>query len=540
MKFRHLIWLRRTCQALFLAFFVFLVVETRLPPDAYFDYSLVSSEAKGIELSQPVSFFFHLDPLAWIASGISERRWIEGFGWAMALVVATFFLGRFFCGFICPLGTLNHMAGAFRPALKGKTLMAANQKKDDRKIKYFLLTAILVAAVLGMNYSGLLDPISTLFRSLALSVFPGIGIGLSTLFKGLAQSDIKLFNTIGYTAENLAAPVFGYGYKAFQAGLLIGALFLVILFLNRIKPRFWCRVLCPLGALLAVFSRYPILRLEKDESKCTHCGACVKSCQGAASCEPGIVWQNAECLACFNCQDSCREKALSFHFKWPMERAPGIDMGKRAFLGGVVAGLSVPLFGKLDGKMYKVSPPELIRPPGSLRESDFLARCQRCGLCMKVCPTNVIQPTWAEAGFEGFWTPVLVMTGGYCEYTCTLCGNVCPTGAIEKLAVKKKIQAPVRIGSAYLDRGRCLPWSGNGPCIVCEEHCPTSPKAIYLREESIAGADGKKVKVKLPFVDLKRCVGCGICENKCPVKGRPAIRVISAGESRSPENRILL
>ena len=159
---------------------------------------------------------------------------------------------------------------------------------------------------------------------------------------------------------------------------------------------------------------------------------------------------------------------------------------------------------------------------------------------MKVCPTNVIQPTWAEAGFEGFWTPVLVMTGGYCEYTCTLCGNVCPTGAIEKLSVKKKIQAPVRIGSAYLDRGRCLPWSGNGPCIVCEEHCPTSPKAIYLREESIAGADGKKVKVKLPFVDLKRCVGCGICENKCPVKGRPAIRVISAGESRSPENRILL
>ena len=47
-------------------------------------------------------------------------------------------------------------------------------------------------------------------------------------------------------------------------------------------------------------------------------------------------------------------------------------------------------------------------------------------------------------------------------------------------------------------------------------------------------------KVKLPCVDLKRCVGCGICENKCPVKGRPAIRVISAGESRSPENRILL
>ena len=171
-------------------------------------------------------------------------------------------------------------------------------------------------------------------------------------------------------------------------------------------------------------------------------------------------------------------------------------MGKRAFLGGVVTGLSVPLLGKLDGKMYKVAPPELIRPPGSLRESDFLARCQRCGLCMKVCPTNVIQPTWTEAGFEGLWTPFLRMTGGYCEYTCTLCGSVCPTGAIEKLSVRKKIQTPVRIGSAYVDRGRCLPWSGNGPCIVCEEHCPTSPKAIYLREESIPGRRGKDAEGK--------------------------------------------
>ena len=540
MSFRHFIWFRRACQALFLAFFVFLVVETRLPSDASFDYSLASSEAKGMKVTQPVSFFFHLDPLAWISSGISERRWIEGFGWAMALVVATFFLGRFFCGFICPLGTLNHMAGAVRPALKGKAILAANQDGDARKIKYLLLTAILVAAVLGMNYSGLLDPVSTLFRSLALSVFPAIGNGLSTLFKWLGQSDRKWLNTMGYSAEDFVAPVLGYGYKAFQTGLLIGVFFLVILFLNRIRPRFWCRVICPLGALLGVFSRYRILKLEKDESRCTHCGACVKSCQGAASCEPGKVWRSAECLTCFNCRDSCREKALSFRFKWPGERAPGVDMGKRAFLGGVVTGLSFPLLGKLDGKMYKVAPPELIRPPGSLQESDFLSRCQRCGLCMKVCPTNVIQPAWTEAGFEGLWTPVLKMTGGYCEYTCTLCGNVCPTGAIERLSVRKKIETPVRIGSAYVDRGRCLPWSGNGPCIVCEEHCPTSPKAIYLIEENIPGPDGKKQEVKLPSVDLKRCVGCGICQNKCPVKGKPAIRVISAGETRSPENRILL
>lgn len=209
-------------------------------------------------------------------------------------------------------------------------------------------------------------------------------------------------------------------------------------------------------------------------------------------------------------------------------------------MGGILAGISLPLLGRLDGRMDKVVDSRLIRPPGSLSEKDFLQLCQRCGLCMKVCPTNVINPTLGEAGMAGFWTPRLIMTQGYCEYTCSLCGSVCPTGAIADITTKDKIERPIKIGSAYVDRGRCLPWSGNAPCIVCEEVCPTSPKAIYLKKETLFRPGGKKLTVQLPFVDLKQCVGCGICENKCPVKGLPAIRTISAGESRSLENQILL
>jgi ferredoxin len=432
------------------------------------------------------------------------------------------------------------MTGTIRPSLKGKSRINANRMTGNRRIKYFLLIVFISAAAIGVNYSGIMDPISFLFRSIAVSIIPAIGIGLNFFWGALVSSDIKIFNFLGFGLEGITAPVFGYEDKAFQTGWVIGCLFLFILFLNRIRPRFWCQFLCPLGALLGIFSRFSILELSKDKEKCTHCGACARTCQGAASPEPGEQWKNSECLLCFNCTNTCKENALSFRFRQLTKKPPGTDIGRRAVMRGLLAGISLPLLGRLDGKISKTVSPDLIRPPGSLPEPKFLDRCQRCGLCMNVCPTNVINPAFSEGGLAGFWTPNLIMTMGYCEYTCTLCTSVCPTGAIEELTAKKKITTPVRIGSAYVDRGRCLPWNGNTSCIVCEEHCPTSPKAIYLKKDIIIRPDGEKIDVLLPFVNLERCIGCGICTFKCPVKGKPAIRTISAGESRSLENQILL
>lgn len=540
MKAKHLVWIRRISQTSFLFFFLFLLVESRLPQNIYLKYSLVFSSELDLKIDWPVTFFFQLDPLIWLSSLLSGQHLIKGFWWGLGLILMTLFLGRIFCGFVCPLGTIHHVVSWIKPTLKGKLMVQANQKTPSQRVKYFLLIALLVGALMGLNLMGLMSPISLLFRSLALAVFPGLGIGIKELFDVMANSDIKILNQLSYGAEVLVSPIFGYGYQSYQTAWFIGLIFLVILFLNRIRIRFWCRVLCPLGALLGIFSRFSILRLEKDHEKCTNCTLCTKNCQGAASPMPGQDWENAECLLCFNCFDSCPEGALSFRFRWypKLNRKP--DMGRRAVLTGLLAGISIPLLGRLGGQVHKVSDPRLIRPPGSLPEEDFLNLCQRCGLCMKVCPTNVINPTLAEAGMAGFWTPHLIMIQGYCEYTCTLCGNVCPTGAIREISVKEKIERPIRIGSVYVERGRCLPWSGNGPCIVCQELCPTSPKAIYFQKGVVKGPDGKEIPVQLPYVDLKKCVGCGICEYKCPVKGRPAIRVISAGESRSLKNQILL
>jgi MauM/NapG family ferredoxin protein len=537
---KHLIWIRRISQAFFLGLFLFLLVESRLPQDAYLQYSLVFPSDLDLRLGQPITFFFQLDPLVWLSSLLSGHRLIHGFWWALGLLLATLFLGRIFCGFICPLGTIHHIVSWVRPSLKGDRMTLANQKTPGHRIKYFLLLAVLVGAVMGLNLAGLIDPMALLFRSLALAVLPATGVGLKEVFDVMAASDINALNYLSYGGEALVSPVFGYGYPAYETAWFIGVIFVVILFLNRIRPRFWCRILCPLGALLGIFSRFSILRLDKDHAKCTDCKLCSRSCQGAASPMPSQTWESAECMLCFNCFDACPEGALSFRFRWSPKMNPRPDMGRRAVLGGLLAGISLPLLAKLDSSAHHVSDPRLIRPPGALPEKDFLRLCQRCGLCMKACPTNVINPTLAEAGMAGFWTPHLIMTQGYCEHTCTLCGSVCPTGAIREISAREKIERPISIGSAYVDRGRCLPWSGNGPCIVCQELCPTSPKAIYLRKEVVPGPGHSPMVGNVPYVDLKRCVGCGICENKCPVRGRPAIRVIAAGESRSLRNQILL
>jgi MauM/NapG family ferredoxin protein len=223
-------------------------------------------------------------------------------------------------------------------------------------------------------------------------------------------------------------------------------------------------------------------------------------------------------------------------FKPPDES--GLDLGRRRVLAAGIVGLG-------GGLLFQAQPladsrtfnPALIRPPGAKPEDEFLETCVRCGECMKVCPTNVIQPTMLEAGLEGLWSPILKMDMSYCEYKCTMCTQVCPTEAISPLPLEKKQE--IKIGLAYVDKSRCLPYAYARACIVCQEHCPLPEKAIWLEEATVVDSKGNKVIVKQPHVNAELCIGCGICENKCPVSDRAAILVTSVGETRHFENQFL-
>ena len=219
--------------------------------------------------------------------------------------------------------------------------------------------------------------------------------------------------------------------------------------------------------------------------------------------------------------------------------SPDFNLRRRTIITAGLAGVGTRLI--LDVHPLasaRTFNPKLIRPPGSVSEDEFLTRCIRCGECMKVCPTNAVQPTFLEAGLVGMWSPVLAMNLGYCEYECTLCTQVCPTDAIEELTLDKKLEA--KIGLAAIDRGRCLPWASARSCIVCEEHCPTPTKAIWFEEVEVLNEHGEYVAVKQPHDNPDLCIGCGVCENKCPFRDRPAIYVTSAGETRNPDNEVLL
>jgi ferredoxin len=321
-----------------------------------------------------------------------------------------------------------------------------------------------------------------------------------------------------------------------------------------------------------------------------------------------------------NCRNDCHHGLIGFN---PHRSVSGEislpQISRRHFLGAAFAGaLYIPVL-RLDGSLANNWNSGLVRPPGAMPEPDFLSRCLKCGQCMRICPTNVIQPALFEGGLEGIWTPVLNFRTGTsgCQLNCIACGNVCPTAAIRPISIEEKRgegdfleNGPIRIGMAFVDHGRCLPWSMDLPCIVCQENCPVSPKAIFTRTvfQDLRGLEILKiasvspdtvtlqqkflplaryatgdyycrahnfesprkilshsgdsltlstdsawkvmpevgdsvaiaVKLQHPYVDPSRCIGCGVCEHECPVKGLRAIRVTGENETRNREHQLLL
>jgi len=449
-------------------------------------------------------------------TSVSERVVLGGIALGALMLALTLVIGRFFCGWICPLGTVVDMAGALR---KKTAPLGDRANQKLKRPKFFILAAVFILSVFGIQTAWFLDPTVITARFVSLNLIPAATLACDKAFifmlkaSGFHQPLVDLYRTLqGFFP--------GANARYFSHSLFILAFFLPVVAGSLYIKRFWCRAVCPLGALYALAARFSLL--GRVVGRCEECGACKPGCRmGAVRDDAG--YEKAECILCMDCVYDCRPRVTRFSFRTggrnnseSTEKKSEGGLSRRGFLF-LLAASSAFLAG------FKAAPRQrrVIRPPAALREDRFVDRCIRCGNCMKVCITNGLQPVLFQAGAAAIWTPHLVPEIGYCEYRCTLCGDTCPTGAIPRVTFGDKWAAP--LGLAKIDRSLCIPWAEGRECIVCEEHCPVPGKAVRLKKEAAGG----KI-ISKPYVEPSLCVGCGICQNKCPVRPTRAIRVYPA------------
>ncbi|MDY6875671.1 MAG: 4Fe-4S binding protein [Chloroflexota bacterium] len=461
--------------------------------------------------------FFRLDPLAALGAMLAGRVWIPRLALALVTLGLTLVFGRVWCGWLCPLGTLLEWVRFRETRFLGKTWFLL----PWRKVKNLFLLLILAAALFGNLSLLILDPLALLTRTMTASVLPALNHAVTAVESALYPVPF-LRPPLDWVERLLRGPVLPVKQPVFAQNVLIVTLFLGILALNRLADRFWCRYLCPLGALLGLLSKVSLLRPVVGAT-CNRCAQCVAVCQvDAIDTRRDYEIVPAECTVCLDCLAACPEKGIGFRLHWRPAPAREYDPTRRQVLAALATG-AVGVAVLRTGVRAKQPHPLLLRPPGIEDEEAFLARCLRCSQCMKVCPTSGLQPVLLEAGLEGLWTPRLVPRLGYCDYGCNSCGQVCPSGAIPSLDLASKREAV--IGVAVIDRNHCLPWAHGTPCIVCEEMCPTPEKAIRLEEVTMSDDRGEPAVVQRPYVLPDLCIGCGICEYQCPVEGKAAIQV---------------
>ncbi len=233
---------RRVAQVFFFCLFLFFVFVTDL------------RYLKGY----PVSLFLQLDPLVAFATAITTHTVYMGLLWSLLLIVPTLLFGRIFCNWICPYGILHHFIGWLmgKRRAEERERIEANRYKKLYSLKYVILIAMIAAALGGSLQIGWLDPICLFHRSMSTVILPMI---------------------------NLFFPSSVYVRQYFHVGAwVIGFMLLFLVGMNVVIPRFFCRVLCPLGAFLGTLSTVSLWRIERDPDKCVDCDLCLKNCEGAS------------------------------------------------------------------------------------------------------------------------------------------------------------------------------------------------------------------------------------------------------------------
>ena len=364
----------------------------------------------------------------------------------MAVLTALF--GRLWCGWACPLGLAQDIIARLRKH-RPQRCETAN------RVRFAILTAVLMALLLGSSLPFLVEPNTQLVRFATKAV------------------SLLMRRSVSVSLAALLLP-------------------LIWVLLALVRPRFFCRFICPSGAVLSILSLHAPFRVRLTQNRCTECNACGSVCPTGAITN-GRVSQSA-CINCFACIEVCPQGALWFGaVKGRQQVAPITLQQRRRILRTLLVGIAA---GLLPSILRRKSP--VLRPPTA--KNTIPQACIHCFLCVAVCPNGVI-----VVGAD--LSPQLDFTAGNCEFRCTACGSVCPTGAINFQNIAQKWRTPV--GKARINKEVCFAHNGSGPCMGCYEVCPAEPESAIVGVRTEFGWEA-------PEVVAERCVGCGTCVFNCP------------------------
>lgn len=457
----------------------------------------------------PVELYLWLDPLVGVSAAIAARALNVALIGALFVLLLSVAAPRAFCGYLCPLGAMIGIGDWFvaraRGLLKrGKPETTVSRPASRwRQLRFAMLAFVIGGALVGVTLSGTVAAIPVLTRGL---MFSG-GRAQFGLVRG--WSEIGSFGAECWVSLGLFALVF--------ALCIVG-------------PRFWCRRLCPSGALLSLASPLRLTERRVDEN-CVSCGECIKACAFDAIAED-FSTRHSDCASCQTCGAVCPTGAITFGRRHPPATdgfpiAPPLPatVSRRDFLMTPACGVAGAVAGRFG--IAKNEPKPLLRPPGSVNEKDFLALCVRCGECFKVCPGPTLHPAGFEHGLDALWTPVVEPTVAGCHPDCNFCTQICPTRAIRPLDLEAKKRFVM--GIAKINKKTCLPYCGESDCRLCFDECEAvGYHAIEMREVTLdidlsAIPPGvysdmeieEMSRIEAPFVIEEKCVGCGLCEYRC-------------------------
>ena len=432
-------------------------------------------------------------------------------GGFLVVLLLTIVSGRTYCSFLCPLGIGQDLFSRIGGRFKRK-FRRYGYKKPFTVLRYSLLALTLIVTMMwGIYMITLLDPYSIFGRFMTYFAKPAV-IVLNNFFAGiLGKFDI-------YTLSNI--PVKGFPLIVYS---IPAAFFILIGILSFTKGRLYCNMICPVGTFLGLLSRISVFRINFNETACTRCGRCALGCK--SSCIDFLKHDIdvTRCVDCFNCINTCQDKALSYGVVRLKKRVMETDESRRK----VIAGSLLVLFGlsRVAKGQLKVAPiPKKnstvaenrtfpVCPPGGLGIEDFNNDCTACSLCINACPNGVLLPAFKQYGIAGMMQPVMDYHRSFCTYNCTICTEICPTFALHPLALEAK--KLTQIGKAIFIKDNCIVKTEKTACGACSESCPT--KAVHM-----IPYEGNLV---IPETTDDICIGCGHCEFACPTTPYKAIFV---------------